>query len=126
MSDDESWRRIQDDAKAQVRAELVGGESSPLSLGAFVAWAIQRVNRTKGLSRAHRVGEPMPHTGAEMTLCGEIIPLVNRRVPLLTQRLARTLGLCPWCEQLHAEMERAKENSRPGVERRSVTSTGSP
>lgn len=101
MSD---WRTLEAEARAQVSATLQAEETAPLVSGNLVAWTEQRFARTDGFSAVHRIGD-VGESGA-VTLCGEIVPEVCRRVAL-NANLARTLGRCRYCENRHAERGQA-------------------
>lgn len=91
-------RRIEDEAREQVRAGFQAGESEKLAVGQLVAWAIRRANRTDGFSAVHRIGEPIE--GAAFTLCGEVVPPATQHVAL-SPRLVGALGECRYCEALY-------------------------
>jgi hypothetical protein len=88
----ETWRRIEDEATAQVRAELERDETTPLEVGAHIAWTLPGyAGRTDGLTQVHRVG--IAQFGNDYTACGDLIPPVVRRVAL-SPNLVRTLTRC--------------------------------
>lgn len=97
------WKRIEAEALAQVRSELVWAESAPLEHGRVVAWAECRFGRTDGLSAVHRVGSCLFNDDAR-TLCGEIIPPPIRRIAL-SVNVVRSLGKCRYCEEAHTHQE---------------------
>jgi hypothetical protein len=97
---DETWQRIEREARAVAMAELERDENTPLAFGAFIAWTECQFGLTNGLSAVHRVGFPQ-HNDTYAT-CGERIPQPVRWVPL-SPALVRTMGKCKFCE---AEMVR--------------------
>lgn len=99
------WQRIEQDALAQVRAELDVIESTPLVFADLIAWVDCRFGRTDGLGQVHRVGFPM--FGRPYTTCGELIPAPIRWIPL-SPRLAQSLGDCRYCLAECARIEREK------------------
>jgi hypothetical protein len=100
----EAWRRIEQEALAQVRTELAAEDLHPLPFGHVVAWSDCRFARTDLLSVVHRAGESIGETA--VTLCGEVIPSAIRRLQL-SPNLVRTLGRCRYCEDIYVKRQAA-------------------
>lgn len=103
----DDWQRIEAEAKAQVRVEIIAAELAGLVVGQPIAWARYERGMTDRLSSVHRVGDPMGDRS--MTLCGEIIPSASCRIPLVSENVVRTYGRCRYCESVLA---RRKDVSR--------------
>ncbi len=99
-----AWRKIEQEALAQVRTELEAEDTLALPFGQIVAWSDCRFGRTDVLSVVHRAGEPIGETA--VTLCGEIVPAAIRRLQL-SANLVRSLGRCRYCEDLYVSKEAA-------------------
>ena len=97
---DPGWREIEAAAREQASADICADDF--LQSGRIIAWVLCRFGHTDGLSKVHRVGQPI--AGVAATLCGEVIPPPIRLIPL-NANLARTLGRCPYCERLNAKQE---------------------
>lgn len=104
MAMSETWDVIERETREQVRADLHAADAQPVAHGQVMAWVECRFARTDSLSVVHRVGEPLEGQG--VTLCGEVIPDVIRRLAL-TPGLIRSLGRCQWCEQAYLKSGRA-------------------
>lgn len=90
------WKELERDARAVAMDRLTIDETTPLELGAHIAWTDTGwMGATSGLSSAHRVGEPIgskPHT-----TCGAAIPEPIRRL-ILTPAIIDALAPCGFCE----------------------------
>ncbi len=91
----ETWQRIEEEAHAQVLAELDVDEVTPLEFGAAIVWSSCVMGRTNGLSPVHRVG--FPQINHAFTACGELIPAPIRWVRA-SSAVIRTMGKCKYCE----------------------------
>lgn len=98
---DESWARIEAEARAQVSAAIIADETAPLKFGQSIAWAIYRFGRTDDLSEVHRVGYPLQ--GKPHTTCGEVIPPPANWL-VLNPRLAERMPPCRFCVAEHTRL----------------------
>ncbi len=91
----ETWQRIEEEARAQIQAELDVDEVTPLEFGKPIVWSSCVMGRTNGISDVHRVG--FPQVGHAFTACGELIPAPIRWVRA-SAAVIRTMGKCHYCE----------------------------
>lgn len=93
------WRRIEAEARDQVRTELDALVQQPLVYGDYIAWTAALYGRTDGLSEVHRVGVPI--RGEPATTCNVMIPAPALWLPL-SPAFMHSLGPCRFCEAEYA------------------------
>ena len=97
----EAWQQVDAEVRQQLASDIERLESTPLEVGAHIAWSECMLGRTSGLSALHRVGHPQ--LGYDHTSCGEVVPPAVRWLPL-SPAMIRTLPRCKYCEAEHARI----------------------
>ena len=100
MTRDESYRRIEREAREQSEALTLALESVPLELGQDVAWTFHgHMGATDHFSPIHRVG--LLDGATRETYCGEEIPPAVRRIAV-DMLWREMLDVCKSCSVMQA------------------------